>query len=1036
MKIQRFAACADLVGRRNLIGWHFTFEPDETLAQIPRVVVRRNVRDFAFAPIVPDDPTVMYDSADFPSATETMTELPPREATEDGLRAVTIVESAARPLSGRMIEVRRRSTTTIFDARNRPQSQQVELLDTGHFPNGLIPATTYYYQIESSIIPTSDEPAPYRAVATAGESYGMARTLYEQMPSVYRRHDVRTRPITPGTDSIPELMPRAGQLRRFTDLFGVALDSLRSSAEGLRTLHDLDNVDYRFLPLMARWIGWDLSFNAPIAVQRNEIKSAPTLYKSTGTIPNLRALVNYYTGWNSQIAEFAQFLARSNTAPQCNIFALQATSDTWRSPVDAAVVFDFLSTAVTGSASLPAAIESSASEPFALRPGMKLVIALDGGLPEVIQFWPGDFTDIFQATAAEISAVFNRLLYSAEAVALPDGRITIRTYQRGADAAIEIREAAPEMVSLEGAPQGTLAAAIDALGRIRLCYEAEGAIRYKTMVQGTWRDSRTALPECTTPAIVRLADNTLRLFGIQQGRIIMATGTSRPPRQAAISGMRSELFALAPGSTLTFRLNHTNIQSFTFLASDFALPAQASAVEVANALNSRTTGLLTTVQPNRSLLITTTDASTQRLELDLHRSTGAREIGFGSHNNTSTTAWDDTLDWSPPEELLPAGGYADVSAVADASDTMWLFWAEQIGTTWQIRAMQNDHSGWSAPEPLTQGLVHSRTPRAVVDNDSNLWLFWAEQQPGATNADQWLLRRRVFDGVAWSAPAPVTELAAGHTADYEPAPVVLPDGSLRVFFRSDRSGGSDLWFCEVQVPSGAASAPEVVVITGDRESAPCPLRLADDRLWLLYRSDKNLVLTQAVNQPPINHTDTSVRLASTDTLRRFTGTTTISLNDTRRNSRQRRWDDRLSYTPEKVESLGTSGALVGNDFYTPNTIGIYISRTLADTMLTQRRIERLRQVLERALPANMRAVIIVSARVHIEYVYEPGNDIREDFFDAHPFIDAYGGISDMTRASLPDWIVLLSNNTDHISTDPSDLTSLRRRTYYRPFSED
>src|SRR5262249_2992527 len=148
------------------------------------------------------------------------------------------------------------------------------------------------------------DPSQYRATALVTDSYGTNRTLYDSLPAIYRRHDVAARPATPGSDTVPEAAPLSGQLRRLIDLFGIALDSLRGSAAGLRSLAYLDTGGARFLPLLASWIGWDLVGDVAAPLPRNEIKGASRLGRVVGTIPGLRVLTSQYTGWFTQVAEF------------------------------------------------------------------------------------------------------------------------------------------------------------------------------------------------------------------------------------------------------------------------------------------------------------------------------------------------------------------------------------------------------------------------------------------------------------------------------------------------------------------------------------------------------------------------------------------------------------------------------------------------------------------------------------------------------------------------------------------------------------
>ena len=312
MKLASFAADADLVGRRIRISWDFILEGAETLASIPRVTLRRKTRDFEFPPAAPGDPFLVYDSNAFPPAGATAADLPGWEERAGEFRIVYAVETVSRVVNGQAIETLRRTTATTLDDSGTPLKRHVEILDSGSFEEGadpsaargLVPGKTYYYQIFSPLIAGETDVRRYRAVATAAQTHGMGRALYESLPNIHRRHDVQTRPPTPGAESVPEATPNAGQLRRFMDIFGVGLDYMRSGADGLLDIHDIDRVDYRYLSLMAQWIGWDLSHDASIPIQRHEIKYAAALYRLTGTIPGCMMWVKRLTGWDARIKEF------------------------------------------------------------------------------------------------------------------------------------------------------------------------------------------------------------------------------------------------------------------------------------------------------------------------------------------------------------------------------------------------------------------------------------------------------------------------------------------------------------------------------------------------------------------------------------------------------------------------------------------------------------------------------------------------------------------------------------------------------------
>lgn len=1064
MRLQDFSAQSDLVGRRVRVGWEVVLEGDETLAHVPPVRVRRKQRDFEFPPLGGSDPTLLYDSSAFPPPGTIGSELPSWESREGVLRHVTSVESAAVMVQGQPQEVVRRTRTLTFDETGRVLRQRVEVLDTGFALGGLVPGHAYYYQLFSPALPLGSDPAPYRAIATATDSFGLSRTLYEMLPAIYRRHDVRVRAATPGAEAVPEATPRSGQLRRMMDLFGVASDSLRSSAESLRGLHDIAHVDYRFLPLLARWIGWELSHDAIVPVQRNEIASAPALYAGTGTPPNLRALVNYYTGWYTQIAEFVQHITRATVAPQLNVFALHETPTGWRSTDDAADALGFvLNEVAEGNGNQPAHLTSALAEPFALAPGMKLVVVVNDALPVTVQFWPGDFVDMGHATAAEVARVLDRAFYDVRAYS-DEGHVRLESQAIGEMATLQLRPCPVHTVTLEGAAQGRLAPLTDPQGRVRLFYAisepategepyARERICYKSYHGGRWHSAHpcNGLPGSAqgSPAALLRPDQRVQLFWIEEPHTAKATlrtmvGQSRLPIPARLVGQRRGPFAIAPGSTLTFRRNHAFVQPFTFQASDFANAQYATVTEVAAALNARVPQISASPQVDGTLLIETVGAVAERLEIDLALSTAARQIGFSGRNHAGQGAWDDEIAWdraSLATVPVAAGYHADLSALRDASGGFWLFWARHAGGSWQIATIHFDGVNWSSVMLLSDGSGGHREPHAVTDQAGNIWLFWAAAEEVNDPLHRWTLRCKVYWRAHedWGAEFPVTTpLAEGRAADRQPSALLEADGTLRVFFQSDREvGGPNLWSLRFDPTTQAATEPEMLTLTAAADHAPAPVRLGE-RLLLLYRSERSVALAQSATPPPRPTAGGpalhSQRIADTGTLRRFAGTTSARLYDMQRNGQMKHWDDLLAYTPERVPLLNPGGALVDSALYTPNTVGIYVSPGRGEMLLASQTVERLRQVLERSLPVNLRAVIILAPRPTLEMVYEAGSptDIAESYWDDYPFVEYLGSITDGGSAAMPDWLLLLANDRNHLSGDTANLRTLRSRTHRPP----
>jgi phage tail-like protein len=982
--------------------------------------------------------------------------------------------------------------------------------------------TVYYY----ALFPYAGEPPVYafdrhnRTAAMASAAYNMAGQMSELLPTIYHRYD--TVLPTPG-DTVVDSDRHKGQLRRFLELPGSQLDQLYSCTRAMLDLHNLDKVDGRLLPLLAQWIGWQTDFQLDIAAQRNEIKFAPHLYRSVGTAPNLQAIVHRYTGWYTQIAEFAQHIARSNLPAQLNIFAIAESTGGWNATDDAAPILGFGSgnAEASGSDGGPAHLVSTASQPFRLRPGMELAITADRRLPMVMRFQPGDFADITTATAAEVASVLNRTLSEVTATAQADGRLLLRSHRVGPDSTLRVEPSAASLVTLEGAPCGRLSAFVDATARIRLFYETadpqgagteqaaahtvsnaplptgrfpkgaappagsimatpvrfvppqlQGHLRYKTFRNGAWVESHPllALPNVAQgdPAAVELlplpdGSRPIWLAWIDHphtnaARLRFARGTARTPQPARLRGQRSEPFRIVPGTHLLFRGNWPEAEGFTFTETDFPDPRHATAAQVEAALNARLTHVTASAQPNRTLLLSTVGAGEdERLEIDIRHSSAASALGFNAGNAAAFGDGGDGIDWENPQDVTaaPAGHHhADLHAVVAADGIVWLFWAMHVGSNWHIVSSRWNGETWSPLETIADGLGGNREPWAVLDQTHRIWVFWARRQGVGTMDDTWTLRRRVFNPVTgtWDAEevAVTTPPPGGRAADREPSGMRLSNGDLRLFFRSDRAGSADLWSITVRPAAGAAvGPPSAITADAAADHAPAPLSLPDDTLWLLYRSDRSIPLSRVATQPSLevknrvtSHEPAagsleavplrSMRVMDTGTLRRFAGSTSVILGDAARLSRHRLWDDLLAYTPQKP--LGPAGgeALRDDDLYTRGTVGLYLSQAIPDTPFTRQMVDRLRPVLARFLPINVRAVVILTPRLDIEYAYGRGVEIGEAYEDDHPLIELLTGLGEDTNAPRPsfDWAVLHANVADQVSADPANLPSLRRRAYF------
>jgi phage tail-like protein len=947
----------------------------------------------------------------------------------------------------------------------------------------LRPLTTYYYTVF-----TVDEAGGTHAGATsqvaafATSDYGLAGHLYELLPAIHQRLDTplgtadlaelaQTRPAeVRALEALPPELLGRGQLRRFLHAAAAPLDLLRSFAEGLPALHDIDLARPEFLPLLADWVGWDLDGTLPVFSQRNEIRLAPRLYRRVGTIPNLRAIVTRYTGWHTQVAEFMQFIARSNHPPQYNVFALAERPGGWRATNDTATALGFGpgNDHDAGSGGSVARLTSSLAEPFQLAPDFELTVTADNRIPVVTRFRPGDFADMANATAAEVAAVLNRTLSELTATALTGGRLELRS---NTGASLRVERQAASLVTIEGAPAGRLACFTEGPDRMRLFYAsadplggAASQIRYKTYRGGTWGASAPLLagrhPPHADPAAVHLPDGRTLVAWIEEpgtdhAVLRYAVGTSRAPQPARLTGHRAAPFAVAPGARLLLRGNWPEPEGVELTAADVPGPAAVTLERLVSLLDDRLRRVDAVARPDGTVELATKHAGgDERLEVDLRESTGAQAIGFDAGNAAASGNHGDGIDWSAPQAVASAGPgrHADLAAVVDGDGGVRLFWATHAAPGWQVVGSRWDGAAWSPVETIAEPPGANREPAAVRDAAGAIWLFWARYDPAAPQPDVWSIRRRVLDPQAgtWGAEEAVTAPPpdpALRSADREPAAALLPDGALRLLFRSDRDGGPALWSATI---TGGVLGPREPIAPGPlADIAPAPVLAPDGTLWVLFRSDRGVSVSRLATRPLADledrvtqpgpsprpgapHPLASVRAEDTGTLRRFAGSTSVPLAHAARIGRRRQWDDQLAYTPQKPIGPPADPPLDEDDFYTRGTVGLFLSQVIPDSPLSRLARDRLRAVLERFLPVNVRAVVVFAPRADVELVYTPDADIQEAYRDEHPDVEAYAGLAEQTLDAAPDWRLLLSTTLGHVSADPNDPTTLRHRTFFPP----
>ncbi|MEM7305816.1 MAG: two-component regulator propeller domain-containing protein [Planctomycetota bacterium] len=830
MKFKGLTATADLVGRRIWISWEYTLDALEVPGDVPDVLLRRKERDYDFPPLVPADPYLVLDGANFPPTPVPglleVHDLPGWENTEDGLRVEVTGVSVAEVAGGVAQETLRHTLHTTLDADGAARRVRVELLDSF----ALEPRTAYYYELDDGSAPGEDEQAAYRASTVAGGTHGLNHRLYEMLPQVYKRHDVRLMAPEHQLPSVPESSPVGGQLRRFIDLFGMGLDALRSSAEGLLDVHDVYTSQGRFLPALSRMIGWEPTTRFGIPLQRNELATATRLFDVVGTVPALRALVTHQTGWHSQVAELAQHVLRAGEPPRRSVFGIQegAGPEPWHGTEDASSAFAFPAGEVAGAGALPAVLTSVQTEPFALRAGLELSITVDGGAPARVRFGPDDFADLAAASAAEVAGAINAAFDTLSASDV-GGAVELRTHAVGADATLAVDQAPLSLLAWNDAAEGPLSSFNDGEGRLRLFYgepgdpgrpeqatfpgqpphlagstssdsngsglgsEPQGArprLLYKSFGYGEWR-GELALPDWTglarAPYAGELADGRILVGWTERPapheaappptRLRYALGQPRAALPAVITGHRREPFALVPGMQLTLTGSFGS-ETFNVLAPDYVDPANATALEVAAAIALQLAAVVASVQGGALQLATTASGDDVTLAVDLAQSTAAHALGLQARRLSGRGSWDHEVDWQGPlAGPRTHGALAEPSLVPDPLGGARVFWSENRRGRYELL-----QAHWSQRLTVV-------TPGGAAQRDGGgAWQVWqmADGLPSddvravAVDADGTLwfatpagLAARRPDNV-WSVFTTLDGLADDDVRDL----ALLPDGSL------------------------------------------------------------------------------------------------------------------------------------------------------------------------------------------------------------------------------------------------------------------
>jgi hypothetical protein len=163
----------------------------------------------------------------------------------------------------------------------------------------LQPGTVYYYTAFFGPPGNTVFSQGSQASALTPGPHGHAQ--FTALPQIHQQLDT----TLPEPVTVARADQSKGQLQRLMEVFDAQADLLQSDIEGLQDLHNIRRADSRLIPHLAQLIGWHLRDNLDEDGQRNELRYAPEVYKTVGTIPTIQAILNRLTGWKAEVREFA-----------------------------------------------------------------------------------------------------------------------------------------------------------------------------------------------------------------------------------------------------------------------------------------------------------------------------------------------------------------------------------------------------------------------------------------------------------------------------------------------------------------------------------------------------------------------------------------------------------------------------------------------------------------------------------------------------------------------------------------------------------
>lgn len=201
-----------------------------------------------------------------------------------------------------------------------------------------------------------------------------------------------------------------------------------------------------------------------------------------------------------------------------------------------------------------------------------------------------------------------------------------------------------------------------------------------------------------------------------------------------------------------------------------------------------------------------------------------------------------TGTWTEDTELVTDSiPDAPVFVVEDHAANLWVFWMHippesgALYTIWYNVYLRVDE-GWMGEEKLTEGTTRADLPRAaVVDDRGGVWVFWMSFPAGGGALTLWCRR---FDPASWSWDRE-TQLTLGPNSDSGPEVVVDGRGDIWAFWWRNTSGNNDIWCNRFDAARNAWVGESRLTSHATADMNPAPVVDQDGSVWLFWSSDRN-----------------------------------------------------------------------------------------------------------------------------------------------------------------------------------------------------